>query len=54
MRENSATERPELLIECPNCDGTGWVQAISDWPGGGLTVACPACAGRSWTAAVSG
>lgn len=29
MRENSATNLSELIIDCPICLATGWVRAVS-------------------------
>jgi len=36
-------------IECPDCDGNGWVLMRLPRVGGGLhEVNCPACYGRGW------
>lgn len=32
MRKTSAIELSELIIECPTCAATGWVQAVADAP----------------------
>lgn len=57
----------DLILDCPFCDATGWVAAVSPSCGpddrnsmpsiglraSDLTLACPVCFGRSWVPAVA-
>lgn len=55
MRENCATDLYDLIIDCPTCAGTGWVEAVTDDEVEQmfhLTIVCPACCGHSWVPAV--
>lgn len=51
MRKTSAIELSELIIECPTCAATGWVQAAADAPD--LVIKCPVCDGHSWVSVVT-
>jgi hypothetical protein len=63
MREKSATDLHELVLDCPACGGRGWMTAAAihpSWVEAGvvtkvdeLTIVCPVCFGHSWVPAVA-